>query len=614
MKETISRELNRDHQQMRSDKVMNSYPLNYDKQRMHMDPNKVPQKHEQVRRHDDIYLKNENEIKKHISASVRDKMFGGASSSNTYMNKNIPPPQQPQQQLPMPQQQQKLKTPFITDPVKSVPKPNAMIKQEASSYTATAPYHPPVTEVKQEMLPQPPVKKPSLFSPEKSPPQKKLSFPLKTSPQFIKTDTTPVVSASSSGISSMSSPSERFRTLSSGSEAELRPVIQKIDQQHGFEALLKDPSVGIKLHQVPDIITPITDPKVEKPESSYCKDMKPPDLIPPFSSTPLVNGIETNPTLISNLLKEAPSVPHLPAVAATSQPNEVKEKEKSHGHKEHKKKNKEKHKHKDKDRNKDEKEKKKKHKDKDREKHKHRDREKHNEEEIVEQPIVAEPIKLTIQKDRIQPVENPIPSGSLKIKISKDKIKTEVPRTELKIKIPKEVIGNFDYSGESSSTSSGKKRERDRSSPVGSGVSAPPAKMSRSSGSKYGEPKQNGRHSHSKVSSYNNTTTTRQQQQQQQQQQYGAIISPQQQQPMYPTQPTGYYYYPGVQMPPPNVMPHNMNVPPPPYMYHQQFYGQGYIYSHAQEMYAHPPPTGGNVPPPLPADAPPDVPPPPPPE
>lgn len=378
--------------------------------------------------------------------------------------------------------------------------------------------------------------------------------------------------------------------------------------------MLKDPSAGIKLHQVPDIITPITDPKEEKQESSYCKDMKPPDQIPPFNSTPLVNGIETNPTLISNLLKEAPSVPHLPAVAATTQPGEVKDKS-------HKKKNKEKHKHKDKDRNKEEKEKKKKHKDKDREKHKHRD--KHHEEETQEppQPVVAEPIKLTIQKDRIQPVETaPNPTGSLKIKIPKDKIKTEPPRTELKIKIPKEVIGHFDYSGESSGGS--KKRDRDRSSPTGGGV--PPLKR------KYaGEaaPKQNGRHSHSKVSNYNSNPPPRhqqpQQQQQQQQQQYSAIPS------VYSQQPTGYYYYhhPGVQMAP-NMIPHNMNVPPPTYMYHQQFYGQGYMYPHAaaaatgQEMYAAhhnpavPQQAGGaaNLPPPLPSDAPPVNPPPPPPE
>lgn len=551
-----------------TDKAMNNYQLGYgvDKQRMHVDQNKVPAKHEQVRRHDDIYLKNENEIKKHLSASVRDKSLGG---SGAYMNKTIPPQSQ----------QQKPKSLYPADPTKSVPKPNATTKPETSSYGA-APYHPPVTEAKQEPPPQPPVKKPSLFSPEKSPPQKRT----KNSP------VNPSASASSSGISSMTSPSEsqRLRTSSSGSEPELRPVVRKIEQQQGFEMLLKEPFGGVKLHSVPDIITPITDPKEE---SSY--SARPAEQIPPYGSAPLVNGIETNPTLISNLLKEAPSVPHLPAVAATTQPAEAKDK--SHGNK---KKNKEKHKHK--DRSKEEKEKKKKHKDKDREKHKHRDKEKRQEEEVPEQP--AEPIRLTIQKDRIQPVENPPAGGSLKIKIPKDKIKTEAPRTELKIKIPKEVIGNFDYSAETSG--GGKKRERDRSSPTG----APPTKVPRSSG-KYGEPKQNGRHSHGgKVSSYSSAPASRVQHQQQQ---FGPLSLPQQS--LYPAQPpAGYYYYPSVQVPPPAVIPHTMNVPPPPYVYHQQFYGQGYVYP--QEMYARPPPAGGNVPPPLPADAPPDVPPPPPPE
>lgn len=258
--------------------------MNYgvvDKQRMHTtDANKVPPKHEQVlRRHDDIYLKNESEIKKHLSASVRDKNISGM-----YANKNVPPQQQQQPQQQLQQQQQKLK---------SVPKLSTVSKQEVP----------------------PPQKKPSLFSPEKSPPpQKKLSF----------STTNPLAStSSSSGVSSMES------------SLELRPVMQKIDQQHGFEQLSKDAS--IRLHRVPEIITPITDPK---PEAG--KDVKMSEVIPPFISAPLVNGIETNPTLISNLLKEAPSVPHLPAVAASSQP-QVEAKP-------HKKKNKEKHKHKDKER------------------------------------------------------------------------------------------------------------------------------------------------------------------------------------------------------------------------------------------------------------------------
>lgn len=634
MKEQGRETITREHQMMRSDKDiqkqdymlkgnssdmnnLNNYQdvrLNSSAEKradssrsLHVDPNKVPMKHEQVRRHDELYVKNETEIKKHLSASMRD--------NNVYLNKSN-----------VHSTSQKVKLPFNPDASKSVHKQtinsNSVVKPEgaynggssSSGSYSSIPTIDETAKLKQENKMDGftmPTKKPSLFSPEKSPSPKKFNTTIKNEP-VKQDDSLANLSRTSSILSpldstSASNSSKRLRTSSNSSEPELRPVMKKIDQVEGFETLMRDSTIGIKnLRQVPDIITPITDTKVEKvAQSSFSKEMKPPDLIPPFSSAalpqPLVNGIETNPTLISNLLKEAPSVPHLPAVAATStQSQETKEKEKSHHHKEHKKKNKEKHKHKDKDRSKEEKEKKKKHKDKDREKHKNKEKQKRLEEE----PPITQPIKITIQKDKIQPVENHSPGPSLKIKIPKDRVKTENiadPPTSFKIKIPKEYINS----------SESKKREREKTSPC----DAPPAKSSRTANSKYGgEAKQNGRHSHSKVSnSYNNIPVQ------------SNVRSPSYNnknvnmlQPMYQAQtapPPNYYYYAGMQVPPPNVtITPNLNVPPPPYMY-QHYYRHGYMYQPAHEMYPHPIAAGNsNVPPPLPCDAPPDVPPPPPPE
>ncbi|KAJ8925411.1 hypothetical protein NQ315_009243 [Exocentrus adspersus] len=188
------------------------------------------------------------------------------------------------------------------------------------------------------------------------------------------------------------------------------PVIKrsnKIDQVQGFENVVRDKTIGMdKFQQMPDMLTPLSDVKKEPHEvssvDSYSSDMMPPEGIPPLiptnSSIPsIVNGLETNPTLISHLLKETPSVPHLPVVAAASesivqQQCHADSKEKEHHHHKSRKKNKEKHKHKDKDKSKDEEDKKKKHKDKDREKHKHKDKQE------VLQPVPAEPIKIKIQK------------------------------------------------------------------------------------------------------------------------------------------------------------------------------------------------------------------------
>lgn len=67
-------------------------------------------------------------------------------------------------------------------------------------------------------------------------------------------------------------------------------------------------------------------------------------------------------------------------------------------------------------------------------------RHRHKEQQEIPVPVsgppVAEPIKIKIQKDKIQPVPE---SSGLKIKIPKDKIRSE-SIGEFKIKIPKEKI------------------------------------------------------------------------------------------------------------------------------------------------------------------------------
>ncbi|RZC05012.1 cyclin-T [Asbolus verrucosus] len=552
-----------------------------------IDPNKVPVKHEQVRRHEEkTFVKPDSDVKRPHSVPGHDR-------NSAYLNKS------------MNSTSQKVKSPFTTDTSKSVLKPGSgqppcpPVKQHHHNGNSGSNYTVPIKEEVQvkeepqvkEEAPNP-VKRPSLFSPEKSPPD--IKSVIKTSPISAKQSE----SFSFPPLSPLESPTsnpagKRARNYSTGSEPELRPVMKKIDQVEGFENLLRDSTIGInKLHQVPDIITPITDVvvKQEEPPISFSKEMKPPDIIPPLcsdnisTSQPLVNGIETNPMLISNLLKETPTVPHLPAVANSiqKQENQIEIKEKEHHHKS-KKKNKEKHKHKDKDKSKEEKEKKKKHKDKDREKHKHK--EKH---ETVEP---AEPIKIKIQKDKIQQVPNPI-----KIKIPKDVIKTEssggetaAPSGGLKIKIPREIINNCTTGDVEKS----RKRERDRSSP-GEG---PPAKVSRSGAHK--DSKQNGRHSYSKVSNYNKSNAPPPTNYHN--------MAPTMYQP--PSMPQNMYYYPT----------HMGVVPAPtqPYIYPDgqmyNFYNGGYAYPADMYQQAPPLPPGGSNPP-LPMDAPPVIPPPPPPE
>ncbi|KAK4884167.1 hypothetical protein RN001_000438 [Aquatica leii] len=447
----------------------------------------------QVRRREETksHMKLESDIKKHLSAAIHEK--------NTFLHKPLNSTSQISQ---------KVKSPFATDTSKSVP--NQSISQSSSATTVTSkteakilPYNgsnanngnsfnlplidndikskiEPVA-LEDPVIPPLPVKKPSLFSPEKSPPQKRSK--VKTPPSSKKVHESPELPESSSGNG------KRNRTSSTNSEPELRPVIKKIDQVQGFENIMRDSSIGIKLHQVPDIITPIPDGKQDKVniQGSIAKELKPPDLIPPFnSSAPIMNGIETNPSLISSLLKEAPSVPHLPTVVAANTTVVTEPSKDKEHHREHKKNKKEKHKHKDRERSRDEKEKKKKHKDKDKEKHKH----KHDKRQSEIEAVSAQPIKITIPKDKIQPPDNPPPNLGLKIKIPKDRIKTDTINESsssvgggLKIKIPKDVINSF-----SNNDSNGRKRDRDRTSPSNGG---PPSKISKSNHNRLSDVKSN---------------------------------------------------------------------------------------------------------------------------
>ncbi|KAJ8927014.1 hypothetical protein NQ314_020577 [Rhamnusium bicolor] len=583
--------------------------LNYsaDKQRIdptnrsRADPLKIPtNKHDSLRRHDESkpYLKETDNIKKHLSASGHDKNNASKSVPKQSVGQvNVPPKTQHTNGS---SNGSSCNLPVLNNDVRIKSEPG-LVKEE---------------------IPTPPViKRPSLFSPEKTPPRKVI---VKCSPNSVKkSNETPTTSTA---LSPLNSPANRrSRNYSSSSEPELRPVMKKIDQVEGFENLMRDNTIGInKIHQIPDVMSPSADVKKEiilsdiqteitnEAPDMYTNNMKPPDSIPPLPTdnvnmSNLVNGLETNPTLISNLLKETTSVSHLPVVAVVENSSSLQQiapqqiqpevKEKEHHHHKSKKKNKEKHKHKDKEKSKEEKEKKKKHKDKDRERHKHKE------------PAVTEPIKIKIHKDKIQPVAESStqgPSIGLKIKIPKDKIKTESicdlsqpppPTGSLKIKIPKEKINNC-----STSDSSSKKRERDRTSLS----DIPPSKVSKSS---HKDSKQNGRHSFSKVSNYQNKISTHPPR-------FPHNLLPNHihPRPIYPpTQPNLVYYYP--QMPPPSLP--NMSVPPPTFIYpergsmYTQYYHQGYMYP--PEMYPQRPmPQTSN--PPLPKDAPPYVPPPPPPE
>lgn len=228
----------------------------------------------------------------------------------------------------------------------------------------------------------------------------------------------------------------------SHSDPELVPVLKKLDDTPGFENLIRDSQRGIKAK--------LSETKRAEQQRS-------------------LNGIETDPTLVSNLLKEslakpvpitvqiekkspiiekevrkepepvvAPPAPvERPIEPLIPQPvPQIVNEESEHRHKKEKKK-KEKHKHKDRDKSKEER---KKHK-------KDKEREKKKEEaaaaaaaaspQVAVAPPVAEALKITIPREKLSV------SPGLKIKIPKDRLAVPPPPPQgsgIKIKIPKEVL------------------------------------------------------------------------------------------------------------------------------------------------------------------------------
>ncbi|KAG7312701.1 hypothetical protein JYU34_001069 [Plutella xylostella] len=225
----------------------------------------------------------------------------------------------------------------------------------------------------------------------------------------------------------------------SNSEPELVPVVKKLDETPGYENLLRDSQRSSQVRRPPE---------QKRPE---------PTIPPP---RPL-NGIETDPTLVSNLLKESLAKPAPITVQVEKRsPEEVKREvkrepviepppvvvppvvvdpppapaappadEAEHRHKKEKKK-KEKHKHKDRDKSKEE-----------RKKHK---KDKEKKPEAPAQPP-AEPtndtLRITIPRDKLASS----PAQGLKIKIPKERLAVQPPpppqqTSGLKIKISKDVL------------------------------------------------------------------------------------------------------------------------------------------------------------------------------
>lgn len=349
---------------------------------------------------------------------------------------------------------------------------------------------------------------------------------------------------------------------------------------------------------------------------------------------PIVNGIETDPTVISNLLKEVPPIHHVTEIkkdetkdiVPISDVNPVPNPDgrKLEHHRSEKKRKKDKHKHKDKDRSKDEKEKKKKHKDKDRNK----DSERHKSKEMISESPNA-PLKFTISKDKITPPSSihqstPITSEStlptsLKIKIPKDRIKPDtLPMLNksqgsgsLKITISKDKI----IENDSSSGSSSRKRDRDSGDTHGPMSKVSKSSSGHSSSRSSDGNKQNGRHHSNKLQvRSNNNIDSR----------FSSVqsminINQHNQFPMahhHYFHQNQYFYQ---NFPPPNMqhlqsyqVPYNANG-----LY--QYYPPYAMYNNSQEMYAPPIIPSQNMEtvsderPPLPQGPPPDNPPPPPP-
>ncbi|XP_063631668.1 LOW QUALITY PROTEIN: cyclin-T-like [Cydia splendana] len=300
---------------------------------------------------------------------------------------------------------------------------------------------------------------PSLFSPDNTAPAHAAQRPAPprrpaASPRRVLRDmqppailspfsSPPAVSVASAPAPEPSRPRQRVH---SNSEPELVPVVKKLDETPGYENVIRDSQRGTSIRTKPQ--------EQRRPEPAPARSL---------------NGIETDPTLVSNLLKESLAKPapitvaterKSPAVEVKREPVvepkrepvepvvEVKrepdpapaapqpvqpaaEDAPDHKHKKEKKK-KEKHKHKDRDKSKEE-----------RKKHK-KDKERERKEGRKESPppAPAEPatdgaLRITIPREKLAS------SPGLKIKIPKERLAAPPPPPQaagLKIKISKEVL------------------------------------------------------------------------------------------------------------------------------------------------------------------------------
>ncbi|KAI5643660.1 cyclin-T [Phthorimaea operculella] len=187
----------------------------------------------------------------------------------------------------------------------------------------------------------------------------------------------------------------------SSSEPELVPVVKKLDETPGYENLLRDTQRSQKRPEV----------KLERK----------PEPVPSRS----LNGIETDPTLVSNLLKESLAKP-APITVPTERKNRDKSKEERKKHK----------------------------KDKDRDKKKEAEAPPPPQPEapanndgalritIPRDKLSSSPqgLKIKIPKERLAAPPPPPQTSGLKIKISKEVLETSRKSPGFKIKIPKERL------------------------------------------------------------------------------------------------------------------------------------------------------------------------------
>lgn len=234
---------NYDHRMSYNDKLKYEKPRLDPNGRPRIDPTKTATAPPSNRDESKSHLEN---IKKHLNAGTHDKNGGHPKPTSNHhdMLKSVP---------------KQTVSPAVA-PVKGThsnsyaPPANSDVKVKPE----------PVT-VKEEVQIPPVIKRPSLFSPEKSPPHKH-SMP-----------NTPDIGLLSPLISPIET--KRERNYSSSSEPELRPVMKKIDQVEGFENVIRDSTIGItKIDQSPDVVgkvkTEIFSPTSVKSEPITPKELK----------------------------------------------------------------------------------------------------------------------------------------------------------------------------------------------------------------------------------------------------------------------------------------------------------------------------------------------------